>query len=45
MYLEITPINFNVVVKEGISISQLRFCNGDFDRISTIKITNMLLSV
>jgi dCTP deaminase len=31
MFLEVTPITFDVKIKEGISISQLRFCNGDFD--------------
>ena len=36
MFLEITPITFDVKVKEGISISQLRFCNGFFES-STIK--------
>jgi deoxycytidine triphosphate deaminase len=36
MFLEITPITFDVVVKEGISLSQLRFCNGDFE-VSTMR--------
>jgi dCTP deaminase len=31
MFLEVTPITFDVIVKEGISLSQLRFCNGDFE--------------
>jgi len=31
MFLEITPINFNVKVKEGISISQLRFFYGEIE--------------
>lgn len=31
MFLEITPITFDVKVKEDITLSQLRFCNGDFD--------------
>jgi dCTP deaminase len=31
IFLEITPINFNVKVKEGISISQLRFFNGEIE--------------
>lgn len=31
MFLEITPITFDVKVKEGESISQLRFCNGGYE--------------
>lgn len=30
MYLEITPMTFNVLVREGCSLSQLRLCYGDF---------------
>ncbi|HWB28433.1 MAG TPA: 2'-deoxycytidine 5'-triphosphate deaminase [Chitinophagaceae bacterium] len=44
MFLEITPITFDVKVKEGISISQLRFCNGDFED-SIIKDEKFLDSV
>jgi len=31
MYIEITPITFNVKVKKGIPLSQLRFFYGDID--------------
>jgi dCTP deaminase len=44
LFLEITPITFNVKVKDGISLSQLRFCNGDFDS-STIKDKRFIASV
>lgn len=44
MYLEITPITFDVKVKENISISQLRFCNGHFDS-STIRDEKFIRSV
>ena len=44
MFLEITPITFDVKVKEGISISQLRFCNGSFES-STIKDREVIKTV
>lgn len=30
MYLDITPITFNITIKEGVALSQLRLCYGDF---------------
>lgn len=33
MFIEITPITFSVKVKEGICLSQLRFCYGEFEKI------------
>jgi len=47
MFLEITPITFDVKVKSGESISQLRFCNGDFDNslITDVKFIKSILNI
>jgi dCTP deaminase len=47
IFLEITPITFDVLVKEGISLSQLRFCNGDFENsmIKDEKFINAVLNL
>lgn len=47
IFLEITPITFDVIVKEGISLSQLRFCNGDFENsvIKDEKFINAVLNL
>lgn len=44
MFLEITPITFSVKVKEGICLSQLRFCYGAFEKIE-IKSEQMFKTV